>query len=58
MPVTYHAGFDAELNPTSVQEVSGGAVKRVTTTAYDELGRPTSSSVAASGSGVATDTIT
>lgn len=58
MPITYNAGFDVELNPTSVQEISGGAVKRTTATTYDDLGRPTSTSVVAGGSGVAGDTIT
>ncbi|MFC7500504.1 DNRLRE domain-containing protein, partial [Nocardioides sp. GCM10030258] len=57
-PITYHAGFDDELNPTSVQELSGGAGTRTTTKTYDNLGRVLSSSVVVGGSEVAADTIT
>lgn len=58
VPTTYNADFDENLNPTSIQQLSGGEVVRTTSTTYDELGRPTSSSVVASGTGVAGDTMT
>jgi RHS repeat-associated protein len=58
MPITYYAQYDNDLNATIVQELSGGAVKRTTTTGYDDLGRVTTSTVATSGTGVATDSIT
>lgn len=58
IPIRHNTGFDADLNPTTVQEISNGAVKRTTTGSYDDLGRPTSISVAVNGSGVTADTVT
>lgn len=57
IPVTYNAEFDDDLNPTIVQEISGGDVQRTSAMTYDELGRKTSTSVTVSGNGASADTV-
>ena len=50
IPTTFHANFNADLQPTRVEERSGSTT-RVTTSEYDDLGRATSQTVAIGGSG-------
>jgi RHS repeat-associated protein len=44
MPITYHAGYNDQLQPTRVEETSGGTT-RLTTTSYDALGRPLTTTI-------------
>jgi RHS repeat-associated protein len=57
MPITYTTAYNEALQPTTVQEMSGGTVDRTTTTTYDNIGRVTGITKATSGSGVVSETI-
>lgn len=58
IPTTYISNYDDDLNPTTIQELSGGVVTRTTTTTYDNVGRVTNLTKATAGSGVTNETIT
>jgi RHS repeat-associated protein len=55
MPVTHYRAFDAELRPVEILETSGtnadgsAKVARTTTTSYDNLGRPVTTTITAGG---------
>jgi RHS repeat-associated protein len=57
MPITYTSSYNAMLQPTTVQEISGGVTARTTTTTYDNLGRVESVTKQTTGPGVANETL-
>jgi len=57
MPTTYNAAYNDGLQPTQIVETSSGTT-RTTTTNYDALGRPLTSTVAVTGGGADNDTQT
>ncbi|HEX2895379.1 MAG TPA: hypothetical protein VHO29_15370 [Marmoricola sp.] len=57
MPTSYTTAYNDDQEPTTVQELTGGAVARTTTTSYDALGRPTGTTKTTSGPGVTNETI-
>lgn len=58
IPGIHYAGYDSELNPTVVRDLSAATINRTRTTTFDDLGRPQTSTTATSGTGVSADTIT
>ncbi|MFE7226108.1 DNRLRE domain-containing protein [Nocardioides sp. NPDC057577] len=56
MPVKHHAEYNADLQPTTIVEISA-AVTRTTTTGYDKLGRPISMRVQVAGTGATNEII-